>query len=75
DNIEKRNKLITDVNYKFGDEFLTLSTCSNEANDARLVIIARKVREGEGSFVDTTNATFEKDPVYEHDWTEIYKNY
>ena len=75
DNIEKRNKLITDVNYKFGDEFLTLSTCSNEANDARLVIVARKVREGEGSFVDTTNATFEKNPVYEHNWTEIYKNY
>ena len=73
DNIEKRNKLVTDVNYKYGDEFLTLSTCSNEANDARLVIVARKVREGEGAFVDTTGAYFEKNPVYEHNWTEIYK--
>ncbi|MBE6839470.1 MAG: class B sortase [Ruminococcus sp.] len=73
DNIEKRNKLSTDVDYKYGDRFVTLSTCSNEASDARLVIIGRRVRDGESTKVDTSAAEFVS-PEYEHDWTEIYKN-
>lgn len=73
DNIEKRNKISTGVDYKYGDRFVTLSTCSNEASDARLVIIGRRVRDGESKTVDTSGAEFIS-PEYEHDWTEIYKN-
>ena len=32
---------------KYGDQLLTLSTCNNAFDTARLVIVARRVRDGE----------------------------
>ncbi|MCL1823560.1 MAG: class B sortase [Oscillospiraceae bacterium] len=53
-----RSVLFTDVDLTYGDHILTLSTCyypyGNEAT--RVAIFARKVREGESSFVDVSKA-------------------
>lgn len=61
----KRSLIINDaVDTQYGDKFLTLSTCSTEFNDSRLVIVAREVREGESSDVDMTNFRVNDDPLY-----------
>lgn len=55
-NIISRSQIVTDVDLKYGDEFLTLSTCSTEFDQSRFVVFARKVREGEDETVDVSKA-------------------
>ncbi len=45
DNVDRRNVLDTDVDPKFGDEFITLVTCDYSSVNGRLVIIATKSNE------------------------------
>lgn len=54
-----RSYINTTVDYLPTDKFLTISTCedSNTSNFNRLVLVARKVREDETIYVDTTGAT------------------
>ncbi len=47
DNIMLRNYYISPVECRYGDQFLTLSTCAYTISDSRFVVVARKVREGE----------------------------
>lgn len=46
-----RQKNMTDINVdvKYGDQLLTLSTCYSDADDSRFLVIARKMREGESA--------------------------
>jgi len=55
-----RSVMLTDVDIEYGDQILTLSTCFwpyGEAVDARCVIFARRVRDGEDSNVDVSKAS------------------
>ena len=72
DNIMLRTQIITPVDVHYGDEFLTLSTCSNEFEPSRFVVFARKVRDGEEATVDVSLAYLNKD-AKEPDWDVIYK--
>lgn len=56
DNVMERTQINTTVDYKYGDSFLTLSTCSNEFEPSRFVIVARAVRKGESEKVDVEGA-------------------
>ncbi|MDR0903432.1 MAG: class B sortase [Ruminococcus sp.] len=71
DNINLRNEITTPVDVKFGDEILTLSTCSNEFEPSRFVVFARKVRENEDTVVETNRATINPN-AKEPDWSVIY---
>lgn len=54
-----RSYFFTDVDIKYGDELLTLSTCHwpyGQAVDTRWVVFARKVRPGESEEVDVSKA-------------------
>lgn len=51
DNIMLRNYYLSDVPCEYGDQFLTLSTCSYEFSDSRFVVVARKLRPGEDASV------------------------
>lgn len=54
-----RSWFFTDVDLTYGDELLTLSTCwwpLGREIDTRWVLFARKVREGESEYVDTSKA-------------------
>lgn len=46
------------------DTLLTLSTCSYEFSGFRTVVVARKVREGESTKVDTSLAKINKTPLF-----------
>lgn len=71
-NIYERTQIITSVDVKQGDEFLTLSTCSNEFEPSRFVIFARKCRKDEDAAVDVSQAYINPD-AKEPDWRVIFK--
>ena len=50
------------VDVQVGDNLLTLSTCYYEKEDQRLVVVARRVRDGESSEVDVNAVTKNPDP-------------
>lgn len=55
-----------DLDIKYGDKFLTLSTCFypfGEAIDTRFVVFARQIRKGETQ-VSTLNAYSNRSPLY-----------
>ena len=62
--LQQRSIIKTDVDVKYGDKFLTLSTCSYEFDDARFVVVARRVRAGESASVDVSKAIKNPDVVY-----------
>lgn len=61
--LDKRKLYETGVDLLPTDKLLTLCTCTYEFDDARLIVIARMVREGESSEVDTDLAKFKTTPV------------
>lgn len=62
--IMQRSVINTGVDARYGDKLLTLSTCTYEFDDARLVVVARRVREGESSQVDLSKTSINADTVY-----------
>lgn len=62
--VKQRSIYDTGVDVRPGDKLLTLSTCSYEFDNARLVVVARMVREGERAEVDTSNATLNTNARY-----------
>ncbi|MBQ8826820.1 MAG: class B sortase [Oscillospiraceae bacterium] len=72
DEITKRSHFITGIDVNEDDKFLTLSTCAYEWQEARHVIIARRLRPGETEeSIDTTNFTVNSNPK----WPAIYYKY
>ena len=70
-NVMLRSQIITPVDVQYGDEFITLSTCSNEFSNSRFAVFARKVREGESTEVDVFQAYLNPN-AKEPDWNVIY---
>lgn len=70
-NVMSRTAVNTGVDVNEDDKFLTLSTCSNEFDQSRLVVIGRRVRDGESTEVDTSKAELNADAI-EPDLNFIY---
>lgn len=67
--IMERNLIVNDVDVKFGDELITLSTCENRfLKESRLVIFGRKVRDGEEPSVDVSKASINKNVRMPEGW-------
>ena len=62
--LAQRSLYDTGVDVLPTDKLLTLSTCAHEFDDARFVVVARLVREGERTDVDTTKAVVNSNPRY-----------
>ena len=54
--LDSRKLYTTGVDIKPTDKILTLSTCLYEFDNARLVVVARMVRDGESEEVDTRSS-------------------
>ncbi len=63
ENVRAHSEINTTVDVNENDKFITLSTCSNEFEAARFVVVARQLRDGEDAFVDTQNATVNLDAI------------
>lgn len=64
DEVRRRSIFDTPVDVEYGDELLTLSTCTYEFKEARFVLLARRVRDGEDTAVDTAQAVANEDAYY-----------
>ena len=62
--LKQRSLYDTGVDVQVSDPLLTLSTCSHEFDNARLVVVARLVRQGESATVDTSRVTLNSSPRY-----------
>ena len=71
DEVMKRTYYNTEVDVKYGDELITLSTCSLEIKNARFVIVARKVRDGESPEVNTEKTVINSDKYMPLDWYKV----
>ena len=69
--IMKRNEITTNVDVKYGDKLLTLSTCSTEFAQSRFVVFARKLRDGESPSINMTGVQL-NDNAVSVDLSSIY---
>ena len=60
--LKKRSLITMPVDVRADDKILLLSTCSYEKNHWRMVIAARRVRDGE-SKIDVNSAVKASDPL------------
>ncbi|MCD8026946.1 MAG: class B sortase [Clostridiales bacterium] len=67
-NVRIRSLINCPVDVNEDDELITLSTCSYEFTNFRTVIVARKVRDGESSKVNVSDASLNKNAV----WPNVY---
>jgi len=61
-----------DVDINEDDRILTLSTCSYELDNYRIVIVARKVRDNENASVNTDNIKKNKNVLYPDSFYQHY---
>lgn len=68
-----RTTFYTDVDLKYGDNLITLSTCILDYGiNARWVLFGREVREGEDPTVDVSKAYENPDPLYFDYYYNVY---
>lgn len=65
-NVLYRSYYTSDIPADMNDEYITLSTCSNEFSESRFVVVARKLRPGEdpGQYTYSSNPKPRKPAVY-----------
>lgn len=66
--IKNRSLFDIPVDVAGDDEIITLSTCSYEFDEFRMVVVARRVRTGETSTVNVSDAVKNPDPLYPQIW-------
>ncbi len=62
--LNQRALYTTGVDIEVGDRLITLSTCTYDFSEARLVVVGRMVRDGEDETVDTSLAVKNSNPRY-----------
>ncbi|MBC8570559.1 class B sortase [Zongyangia hominis] len=70
--LKLRTIINTGVDVNTSDTLLTLSTCTYEFKEARFVVVARRVRDGEDASVDVSKASVNPQPFYPDVWYQLY---
>lgn len=72
DEVKSRSYYINeDVDIVPGDKILTISTCDTVFEDARFVVMARLVRDGESAEVDTSKAVINENQRFPQAWYDV----
>ncbi|MCQ2480854.1 MAG: class B sortase [Clostridia bacterium] len=71
--LELRRFYSTGVDLQPTDKILTLSTCCYDFTGARLVVVARLMRDGESPTPDTSKAVANPNPKYPQAWYDANK--
>jgi len=72
DELETRSLFITGVDVQPGDKLLTLSTCTYEFDDARFVVVARRLREGEIPTLNRSLVELNPEPLMPDIWHHTF---
>lgn len=64
----QRSIINTNIEMQYGDDILTLVTCTDDFENARLVVMARRVRYEENIVTNTSSATINPAPLYPKRW-------
>ncbi len=70
--LQIRSIIDTGVEVKPGDQLITLSTCTYEFTDARFVVAARKLRDGEDPSDFGSKAAVNPQPLMPDIWYQLY---
>ena len=62
--LKSRSIIDTDVEINYDDNLITLSTVTDDFDGARLLVVAREVREDEEAKVDTDGANYNEDCIF-----------
>ena len=66
--LKQRRLYDTGVDVNENDKLITLSTCTYEFNDARLVVVGRELRPGEKTDIDTSKIKLNNNPRMPQGW-------
>lgn len=66
--VRMRSIINCPVDVNEDDTLITLSTCAYDFDGFRFIVVARKVRDGESESVDTSQATWNNNPLYPDIW-------
>lgn len=72
ENVKVRSLIDTGIDVQPGDELITLSTCLYDFDEERLVVVARKLRDGENPDTIAQNAKENPNPLMPEIWYETY---
>lgn len=72
--IKRRTIRLNDVDIKYGDELLTLSTCNSTFSNGRLVVFARKLRDGEDLMEGTQTSIKNPNIKWPNSYYKWHKN-
>lgn len=70
--IDRRSMIDTGVTMTADDKILTFSTCTYEFADARLVVVARRLRDGEKPEDFGKSVTVRENPLMPEVWTKLF---
>lgn len=68
-----RSLINTGVDVSYGDDILTLITCTSDFRDARLIVMAKKLRRDEINDIDTAGAVVNGYPRHPKRWYDERK--
>lgn len=66
--LRKRSVINTDVDVTYDDEIITLSTCAYDFDEARLVVVARRVRDDSYDKYKAVSSSVNTSPLYPEIW-------
>lgn len=70
DEAKKRSIINTNVDVDFDDQLLTLVTCAGDFENARLVVMAKRLSDGEDKSAANNEAHTNPEPLYPAKWYE-----
>ena len=65
---KKRSLINTNVDIYAGDEIVTLVTCAYDFDDARLVVMGKRIQDDNENIIDTSGAVYNPSPMYPQIW-------
>jgi len=68
----KRSVLDIPVDVENEDKLIALTLCASDFDNARLVVLARAVRDGESEDVDVQKAAVNANPLYPQIWYDLH---
>lgn len=61
--IKRRSLILTNVDVKYGDKLVALSTCSSEFDNSRFVVVGRRIRPDEDNMLGITGSSRNPNPL------------